>query len=104
MNDDNRRNELINEIPRSAGHNTVAFLPDSIGNLASLLVLDVRNNKLRSIPASIASLTLSMLDLSNNDLASVPPELGRMTSLRSLRLEGNPLRTLPQHVVSGMPG
>ncbi len=45
---------------------------------------------------------LEELDLSNNDISAVPPNLSLLSgTLRSLLLEGNPLRTMRRAVLDG---
>jgi Leucine-rich repeat (LRR) protein len=51
-------------------------LPANIGNLASLEVLELQNNKLASLPNEIRQLTsLRLLNVANNQLTSIPMEL-----------------------------
>lgn len=38
---------------------------------------------------------------SGNELAAVAPELGRCTTLRRLVLDGNPLRSIRQNLLTG---
>jgi Leucine-rich repeat (LRR) protein len=69
-------------------------LPDSLGNLRSLQVLNLSGDSLTgAIPRSLASATnLTEFDLSNNQLAdSVPNFLSNLTNLRTLRLNNNRL-------------
>ena len=48
---------------------------------------------------------LEELDLSNNELSSVTPYLSLLPSLRALKLEGNPLRTMRRAILDkGTPG
>jgi Leucine-rich repeat (LRR) protein len=76
-----------------------------LGDLAAMLppdltLLDVRDNKIREIPASIAKLTaLERLELSNNDISNLPPELGLLRKIKSIVLDGNPLRSLRRDIV-----
>ena len=58
-------------------------------------VLDVKNNKLVTLPSSIFVLqSLKVLDLSCNDIQSLPPELGLMKNLNKIEIQGNPLRSI----------
>ncbi|MEW5312430.1 MAG: hypothetical protein WDW38_004066 [Sanguina aurantia] len=84
------------------GFNSLSGVPAEFGACSSLRVLDLRNNRISELPDGICSLKLSLLDLTNNDLQKLPPRLGLMTSLRSLPLDGNPLRQIPRNVVAGM--
>ncbi|MEW5312429.1 MAG: hypothetical protein WDW38_004066 [Sanguina aurantia] len=83
------------------GFNSLSGVPAEFGACSSLRVLDLRNNRISELPDGICSLKLSLLDLTNNDLQKLPPRLGLMTSLRSLPLDGNPLRQIPRNVVAG---
>lgn len=67
-------------------------LPDSIGDLANLQILDISQNRLRGgFPDSFTALdNLQILDLSFNFLAGpIPNNIGDMTSLVSVRLNTN---------------
>ncbi|KAG1675953.1 hypothetical protein FOA52_014197 [Chlamydomonas sp. UWO 241] len=63
--------------------------------------LDVRNNRLTELPLGLCDLDLGLLDLQNNDLRTLPPQLARITTLRSMPLEGNPLKQIRREVVAG---
>ena len=53
--------------------------PESLGNVRNLRYLDVRANKLRSLPASIGALThLEKLDVRWNKLSSFPAWMQRL--------------------------
>ena len=48
---------------------------------------------------------LEELDLSNNELSSVTPYLSLIATLRALKVEGNPLRTMRRAILEkGTPG
>ncbi|KAK9014254.1 hypothetical protein V6N11_005417 [Hibiscus sabdariffa] len=69
-------------------------IPAAIGNLTSLLSLDLRSNRIRgNIPNSLSNLTqLQYLDLSSNDLdGPIPDFFGQMKSLTFLDLAQNQL-------------
>nr|XP_034977915.1 leucine-rich repeat-containing protein 40 isoform X3 [Zootoca vivipara] len=83
------------------GENQIEVLkPDHLKHLNSLCVLELRDNKLKSLPDEITLLQgLERLDLSNNDISSLPYKLGNLSQLKFLGLEGNPLRTIRRDVV-----
>jgi hypothetical protein len=53
------------------------------------------------VPTPLCGLSLNLLDLRNNSLRSLPPQLGSMTTLRSVPLDGNPLKLIRREVWSG---
>jgi hypothetical protein len=55
----------------------------------------------QEFPVSLCSLQLALLDLANNSLRALPPALGAMTSLRSLPLDGNPLKLMRRGLWAG---
>ncbi|MCI5157778.1 MAG: GTPase, partial [Candidatus Electrothrix sp. AUS1_2] len=71
-------------------------LPEGILRLTGLSNLDLRGNRLHTIPPEITRLTkLSTLDLSDNRLNDLPARIVELTSLDSLYLEDNPLTSPP---------
>lgn len=84
-----------------AGFNQLSSVAGELGNLAELRVLELRNNLLVEVPPGLCSLRLTLLDLTNNNLRNLPAELGFMTSLRTMPLDGNPLKSIRREVVAG---
>ncbi|KAI5109366.1 leucine-rich repeat-containing protein 40, partial [Silurus meridionalis] len=84
------------------GNNQIEVLAaDHLKHLNSLSVLELRDNKVKSLPEEITILQgLERLDLTNNDLNSVPCGLGTLPKLKSLSLEGNPLRTIRRDLLN----
>lgn len=79
--------------------NKLEVLSEDVRLLPGLLVLDVHDNLLRSIPASIGELTqLQKLTLSHNNLKELPPEVWSLRNLRCLQLQHNLLQELPEEV------
>ena len=73
-------------------------IPSALGDLDSLIVLDLQGNQLMgTIPASLGNLTeLTELDLSNNRLTgSIPLTFGNLVNLEHLGLAGNVSLCLP---------
>lgn len=78
------------------GENRIQALDDGwCKGLTSLAILDISNNKIPLLPKSMAMLkNLERLNAANNDISGVPLFLGCMTNIKSLQLEGNPMRSL----------
>ena len=74
-------------------------LPESIGNLQLLSVLDVSRNQLMSLPESIGKLqALSKLHVYSNNLTSLPESIGSLQDLSELLVASNQLNSLPQSI------
>mmetsp|Transcript_22278 Transcript_22278/g.58078 ORF Transcript_22278/g.58078 Transcript_22278/m.58078 type:complete len:931 (+) Transcript_22278:1608-4400(+) len=67
----------------------------------TLRVLNLSSNRISSLPADVARLAkLEELCLSNNELGNLPPQLGLLSAtLRSLTLDGNPLRSIRRPII-----
>ena len=73
-------------------HNEFETLPDEIGTLSNLFMLDVSYNKLTHLKPNFAQLqNLSSLNLSHNLFTSIPQEINNLPYLRFLNLNGNPI-------------
>ncbi|XP_032074858.1 leucine-rich repeat-containing protein 40 [Thamnophis elegans] len=83
------------------GENQIEILrAEQLKNLISLCVLELRDNKLKSLPDEITLLQgLERLDLSNNDISNLPCKLGNLSQLKFLALEGNPLRAFRRDIL-----
>ena len=81
----------ISEIPRE----TLSFLEH-------VSILALRGNKIRDFPEEVAisMKDIERLDLANNDLSIIPAQFGLKDSLKSIVLDGNPLRSLRRDVVA----
>ncbi|XP_066522057.1 leucine-rich repeat-containing protein 40 [Hoplias malabaricus] len=84
------------------GNNQIEVLEAAhLKHLSSLSVLELRDNKVKSLPEEITLLQcLERLDLTNNDISSIPCGLGSLPKLKSLALEGNPLRTIRRDLLT----
>lgn len=84
------------------GNNQINTLgPQHLSHLRCLSILDLRDNKLKSLPDEIALLEgLERLDVTNNDLGSLPSSLANLQNLNSLLLDGNPLRGIRRDLLS----
>ncbi|KAL7984993.1 hypothetical protein Chor_003563 [Crotalus horridus] len=83
------------------GENQIKVLrAEQLKYLNSLCVLELRDNKLKSLPDEITLLQgLERLDLSNNDISNLPCKLGNLSKLKFLALEGNPLRAIRKDIL-----
>ena len=95
--------EIINQAARDGRTNLdlsgkgISELPDEIGQLANLQILDLRNNQLKTVPESLGQLAnLQELYLYNNQLKTVPDSLGQLANLQELYLFSNQLKTVPE--------
>uniref|UniRef100_A0AAY4EXG4 Leucine-rich repeat-containing protein 40 n=1 Tax=Denticeps clupeoides TaxID=299321 RepID=A0AAY4EXG4_9TELE len=84
------------------GNNQIeAVEAEHLKHLSALSVLELRDNKLKSLPEEVTLLLgLERLDLTNNDLTSLPYTLGNLPRLKSLMLEGNPLRSIRRDLLT----
>jgi len=79
--------------------NKLTSLPESFGRLTKLEYLNLGDNKLTFLPESIGKLTkleFLKLDVNElNELTSLPESFGKLTNLKVLNLEYNKLTSLP---------
>ena len=74
-------------------------MPEEIGQLTSLENLDLRFNRLTSLPTSIGDLiNLKFLNINLNRLASLPESIGQLTNLKGLSLPGNYILPWPTKI------
>jgi len=74
-------------------NNEITTIPESIGNLDELEVVNFSNTQITTIPASLGNLSeLKTITWENGQLTgSIPPELGNLTNLMYLQLYDNQL-------------
>lgn len=74
-------------------------LPDAIGSLSQLQVLNLKGCRLDRLPESISDLSyLRTLGLRGNGLTSLPASLGKLRELRALSVSENQLASLPDSI------
>ena len=98
---------FIRQLPESVGRlkqltlldlsgNMLTELPESLGNATALTRLFLDRNRLTRLPQSIGQLVqLDHLTLTRNSLESVPSGLGKLRNLQLLDLSENSLQVLP---------
>jgi internalin A len=74
-------------------------LPESIGQLTKLHILNLRNNRLTALPEALGQLTqLQSLNLSSNQLTALPEWLRKLSKLNSLFIQINCLDGIPDFI------
>uniref|UniRef100_A0A7N6AJP8 Leucine-rich repeat-containing protein 40 n=1 Tax=Anabas testudineus TaxID=64144 RepID=A0A7N6AJP8_ANATE len=84
------------------GNNQIEQLEtEQLECLTAISILELRDNKLKTIPEQITSLsTLTRLDLTNNDITTLLASLSLLPNLKVLLLEGNPLRGIRRDLLT----
>jgi len=105
-------NNQLTSLPESIGNlihleildcsgNQLTFLPESIGNLRNLGALHCSNNQLTYLPQSIGNLqNLEVLNCSSNQLTSLPGFIENLDNLKMLLCTENPLDFFSQEIVT----
>ncbi|XP_070831949.1 leucine-rich repeat and calponin homology domain-containing protein 1 isoform X11 [Chaetodon trifascialis] len=78
--------------------NEITALPSHIGRLKALRELNVRRNLLCVLPEDLADLPLVKLDFSCNKVSAIPVCYRKMKQLQALQLENNPLQSPPAQI------
>ncbi|XP_054915757.1 leucine-rich repeat and calponin homology domain-containing protein 1 isoform X2 [Poeciliopsis prolifica] len=78
--------------------NEITALPRHIGRLKALRELNVRRNLLCVLPEDLADLPLVKFDFSCNKVSTIPVCYRKMRQLQSLQLENNPLQSPPAQI------
>ena len=70
-----------------------------VGANGAMTSLNISNNKLTTLPASIGALTqLERFSANQNQLSVLCPGIGDLQSLKKLELRGNQLTSLPAEI------
>ncbi|KAI8497700.1 hypothetical protein Bbelb_243520 [Branchiostoma belcheri] len=79
-----------------AGEGKPSLVPEDISRLKNLELLDLRNSGLESLPDGVGELVkLNMLNISDNRFTSVPEQIMNLSNIRKLLLSGNSISRLP---------
>ncbi|KAL5016231.1 hypothetical protein ScPMuIL_005820 [Solemya velum] len=83
------------------GNNIICEITlEHLQQLKSVSVLDLRDNKIPSLPEDITVLqVLERLDLTNNNLTGLPYSLGTINTLKSIVVDGNPMKSIRRDIV-----
>ncbi|XP_078620263.1 uncharacterized protein LOC144887137 [Branchiostoma floridae x Branchiostoma japonicum] len=74
-------------------------LPDGVGKLEQLTYLDISGNRFTSVPEQIMNLSnIRKLDLSYNKISRLPLTMSRLPQLEDVVISGNPLTYPPPDV------
>ncbi len=74
-------------------------LPESIGNLTELRILNLQWNNIRHLPESFNQLVnLTSLSISNNSLQSIIPDIDSLSQLYTLDLGYNQISSIPESI------
>lgn len=80
-------------------NNNLKRVPNSIGNLRKLRVLDLEENKLETLPNEIGFLRdLQKLIVQSNQLTSLPRAVGHLSNLTYLSVGENNLSYIPEEI------
>jgi hypothetical protein len=81
--------------------NIIPSIPETIGKLTQLRIINFNENQLTTLPESFCSLTeLTDLHLWQNQLTSLPESFGNLVQLNMLKIGNNQLTTLPDSIVN----
>ncbi|XP_019617590.1 PREDICTED: uncharacterized protein LOC109464922 isoform X2 [Branchiostoma belcheri] len=79
-----------------AGEGKPSLVPEDIGRLKNLLVLNLQNSGLESLPDGVGELSeLLKLNINANRFTSVPEQIMNLSNIRELHLSDNRISRLP---------
>lgn len=79
----------------------ITEIPESIGQLSNLILLNLSYNKLENLPDEVCDLKkLQILSLSNNKITNLPERIGELVNLKWIDLNKNPIANLPDSIIN----
>ncbi len=77
----------------------VRVLPENIGSLDMLIILDISNNLVQKLPDSIGSLkNLEYLKIYGNNISELPDSITNLKSVSTMYAHSNTLSKLPENI------
>lgn len=90
----------LNLVNITANASKIRTIPENIGNLKHLKVLNLAYNQIESLPQSIGELgELDDLSLGWNELTDLPQSLSNLVDLYSISLELNRFKFVPEEIL-----
>lgn len=70
-------------------------------SFSRLEILDLGNNKIKEVPVALVHYmhNLTLLNLVNNDLFNIPPLLGHHKTIKTIQIDGNPLKAIRRPII-----
>jgi Leucine-rich repeat (LRR) protein len=82
------------EITFQGPYTKLTKIPENIGNLKKLRILDLEDTSIRKIPESLGDCPLEYLKISG-DFQTIPETFGNLAALEELHIEADTMQTLP---------
>jgi Leucine-rich repeat (LRR) protein len=97
---DRKTNDAVKRIGELKLQNrNISVIPQHLGQLTGLTLLDLDSNKIGAIPAAIGKCAaLGFMTAASNSLTGLPAEMGKLDSLKTLILSHNSLASLPAEI------